>query len=53
MTVTLEGGASWQLLDDGDALLAAGDTVTITRAVFGSYLMSTPTKRTHRVRRLD
>jgi hypothetical protein len=53
MTVTLEGGASWQLLDDGDVLLTAGDTVTITRAAFGSYLMSTPTKRTHRVRRLD
>jgi hypothetical protein len=53
MTVTLDGGASWELLDDGDPLLAVGDTVTITRAALGSYLMHTPTKRTHRVRRLD
>jgi hypothetical protein len=53
MTVSLDGGALWELLDDGDPLLAVGDTVTIRRAALGSYLMSTPTKRTHRVRRLD
>jgi hypothetical protein len=53
MTVTLDGGALWELLDDSDPLLAVGDTVTIKRAALGSYLMSTPTKRTHRVRRLD
>jgi hypothetical protein len=53
MTVTLDGGALWEMLDDGDPLLAVGDTVTVKRAALGSYLMSTPSKRTHRVRRLD
>jgi hypothetical protein len=53
MTVTLDGGALWELVDDSDPLLAVGDAVTIKRAALGSYLMSTPTKRTHRVRRLD
>ena len=53
MTVTLDGGAVWEMLDDGDPLLAVGDAVTVKRAALGSYLMSTPTKRTHRVERLD
>jgi len=52
MTVTLEGGALWELLDDTDPLLAAGDAVSITRATLGSYLMRTSTHRVHRVRRL-
>jgi hypothetical protein len=52
-TVSLEGGARWELLDDGDALLAVGDMITIKRAALGSYLMYTPTKRAHRVRRLN
>ena len=51
MTVGLEGGQLWEL-DDADPLLAVGDTVTITRATFGSFLLQTPTKRSHRVRRL-
>ncbi|HEV8019549.1 MAG TPA: hypothetical protein VGP32_13425 [Steroidobacteraceae bacterium] len=51
MTVTLEGGAVWEL-DDTDPLLAAGQTVTITRASLGSYMMRTSTQRTHRARRL-
>lgn len=52
MTVSLEGGAVWELRDEEDPLLAAGDTVTIRRGTLGSFLMDTPTKRTHRVRRL-
>jgi hypothetical protein len=52
-TVSLDGGARWELLDGADALLAIGDTVTIKRAALGSYLMSTPTKRLLRVRRLN
>ncbi len=52
MTVLLEGGALWEL-DDADPLLAAGETVTITRAVLGSYIMHTPSHRTHRARRLN
>ena len=42
MTVTLDGGALWELVDDSDPLLAVGDTVTITRAALGSYLMQHP-----------
>ncbi|HEV2284705.1 MAG TPA: hypothetical protein VGR80_01585, partial [Steroidobacteraceae bacterium] len=52
MTVTLEGGALWELMDEADPLLAAGDAVFITRASFGSYLMHTPSARVHRIRRL-
>jgi hypothetical protein len=51
MSVSLESGAVWEL-DQADPLLAVGDTVTLTRAAFGSYLMHTPTRRTHRVQRL-
>jgi hypothetical protein len=50
-TVELDGGAVWEL-DEPDPLLAVGDTVTITRALLGSFLMQTPSHRTHRVRRL-
>jgi hypothetical protein len=51
VTVLLEGGALWEL-DQPDPLLAVGDTVTITRASLGSYMMRTSSKREHRVRRL-
>jgi hypothetical protein len=51
-TVLLDGGALWEL-DDPDPLLAVGDVVTITRAALGSYLMKTPSRRFHRVRRLQ
>jgi hypothetical protein len=50
-TVALEGGQLWEL-DGPDTLLAGGDAVTIRRAALGSYLMTTPQGRTHRVRRL-
>jgi hypothetical protein len=49
--VDLDGGQSWALAD-ADPLLAVGDTVTIRRAAFDSFLLTTPTKRTHRVQRL-
>jgi hypothetical protein len=51
MTVALDGGAVWEL-DEPDPLLGVGDVVTITRAAFTAYIMSTPTRRTHHVRRL-
>jgi hypothetical protein len=51
MTVALEGGALWEL-DEGDPLLAVGDTVNIRRAALGSFIMETPSKRIHRVHRL-
>jgi hypothetical protein len=50
-TLTLQGGAVWEL-EDTDPLLASGDTVTIRRASLGSFVMETPTRRTHHVRRL-
>jgi hypothetical protein len=51
MTVTLDTGGLWEL-EDGDPLLAVGDMVTLRRASLGSFMMDTPSKRSHRVRRL-
>jgi hypothetical protein len=51
MTVTLASGSLWEL-DEADPLLAVGDVVSIRRAALGSFLLETPTKRTHRARRL-
>jgi hypothetical protein len=51
-TVTLEGGALW-LLDAKDPLLGVGDTVTLSRGVLGSFLLETPTRRLHHVRRIS
>ena len=50
-TITLQEGGVWQL-DGSDALLASGDSVTIKRATFGSYVLTTGSGRTHHVRRL-
>jgi len=46
-TVELDNGQLWEL-DAKDPLLAAGDAVTITRGALGSFLLETPSKRTHR-----
>jgi hypothetical protein len=51
-TVSLEGGQLWELLDEADPLLAQGQTVIIRRGSLHSFLMTTPAKRSHRVRRL-
>ena len=50
-TVELTGGQLWEL-EDSDPLLVTGDSVTISRATFGSFLMRTRKGRTHRVHRL-
>ena len=50
-TVSLEGGQLWEL-DEADPLLHAGDQVSIKRATLGSFLMTTPSGRTHRAHRL-
>jgi hypothetical protein len=50
-TVTLEGGELWEL-DAADPLIAEGNSVSITRGTFGSFLLTTPTGRTHRVQRI-
>ena len=49
--VTLEGDQVWEL-DAGDPLLKSGDAVKIERAMLGSFIMTTPTGRTHRLHRL-
>jgi hypothetical protein len=49
--VQLEGGQVWEL-SDADPLLASGVTVTIHRAALGSFLMTTPSGRIHRARRV-
>jgi hypothetical protein len=50
--LSLDNGQSWELEDAPDALLAVGNSVTIRRASLGSFLMTTPLKATHRVRRV-
>jgi hypothetical protein len=49
--VTLEGDQVWELADS-DPLLKSGDAVTIDRGVLGSFIMTTPAGRTHRLHRL-
>jgi hypothetical protein len=47
----LDNGQSWEL-DSADPLLAVGDAVTIQRGALGSFLLTTPSRRTHHVRRI-
>lgn len=51
--VSLDNGQLWEIEDAPDRLLAAGDTVTIQRATLGSFLLVTPSKVSHRVRRIQ
>jgi hypothetical protein len=48
---TMEGDQVWEL-DGPDPLLKSGDTVTIDRGVLGSFIMTTPAGRIHRLHRL-
>ena len=50
--VLLDNGQEWEYEEDGDYLLAIGDSVTIRRASLGSFLLATPAKIVHRVRRI-
>jgi hypothetical protein len=50
--LSLDNGQSWEIEDAPDQLLAAGNSVTIQRASLGSFLMTTPSKASHRVRRI-
>ena len=49
--VVLDSGQTW-MVSDPDGWLNTGDTVTIKRAQFGSYLMRGPSNHTYHVRRL-
>ncbi len=51
--VTLDNGQIWEYLDGPDPLLSIGDSVTIKHATFGSFLLLTPAKYSHRVRRIN
>ena len=48
--VSLDNGQTWTFKDE-DMRLKSGDRVTIRRAAFGSFLMTTPARQTHRVQR--
>jgi len=50
-TLTLDNGQSWRLYG-ADELLARGNSITINRAVFGSFILKTPSGRTYRATRL-
>ncbi|SRR5579871_2082196 len=52
LTLSADGGV-WELLDSADPLLRVGDAVTIRRATFNSFILTTSTRREHRVRRLQ
>src|ERR1700722_12474040 len=49
-TLTLEGNQVWEL-DSADPVLANGDAVTIKRGTQGSFILTTPAGRLHRVHR--
>ena len=49
-SVWLDNGQHWLFLDQG-ANLRSGDAVSIKRATLGSYLMTTPSRRSFRVKR--
>jgi hypothetical protein len=52
VVVQLDNDQTWTL-EDGPAILRAGDAIVIKRAALGSFLMTTPTGRIYRVRRLQ
>jgi hypothetical protein len=51
VTVTLTGDQVWEL-DSADPVLANGDLVTVKRATLGSFILTTPAGRIHRVHRI-
>jgi hypothetical protein len=51
--VTLDNGQIWEYQDDPDPLLSIGDSVTIKHATLGSFMLLTPAKLSHRVRRIN
>jgi hypothetical protein len=48
----LDNGQSWQQLGTANLSLDVGDTVKISRAVLGSFWLSTPQNRGSKVTRL-
>jgi uncharacterized cupin superfamily protein len=52
VTLTLDNGQVWWV-QQGDQWLQSGDNVTIRQAALASYLLTTPTRHSYRVRRLQ
>jgi len=52
VTVTLDNGQVWAV-NQGNQWLQSGDNVTIRQAALGSYLLTTPSRHSYRVRRLQ
>jgi hypothetical protein len=50
-TVALEGNQVWEL-DSADPVLKNGDAVTVKRGTLGSFILTTPAGRLHRVHRI-
>jgi hypothetical protein len=50
--VTLENGQIWQQVDGKYLLVEVGDTVTISRAAFGTFRLGTTENRSARVKRV-
>ncbi len=51
ITVVLDNGQTWAFIEP-EPRLRPGDSVTIKRASFGSFLMLTPSRRSYRVERV-
>lgn len=50
--IELENGQVWRQSDTATLLLKAGDVVTISRGALGSFHLTTPSRRTGRVKRV-
>lgn len=53
MVVRLDDAQSWEFLAEADPMLAVGNKVTVRRALLGSFIMTTPSGRENRVKRLS
>jgi len=53
VTVDLDNGQRWQQVGSADMGLEVGDTVTISRAMLGSFWLAPPNGRGSKVRRLQ
>lgn len=51
LLINLDNGQSWRQLSSADVLLRVGDSVTINRAVLGSFQMIVPSGRSAKVKR--
>jgi hypothetical protein len=50
--LALDNGQTWAYTDE-DMRLGPGDLVTIKRAMLGAFLMTTPSKRSYHVQRVQ